>query len=100
MYVYIFVTWATTVCLIYTPEARGPQAQGLRVYTVDPKTFIAINVTLSKISKRFNFVNNLVYKIKYHTEFKYTDITMHLILGLTHVVNDGRLVEPLDWFAL
>ena len=28
----IVVTWARVVCLIYTPEAQGPQAQGLRVY--------------------------------------------------------------------
>ena len=31
--VYLVVTpWARVVYLIYTPEARGPQAQGLRVY--------------------------------------------------------------------
>ena len=28
----IVIPWARVVCLIYTPEARGPQAQGLRVY--------------------------------------------------------------------
>ena len=28
----IVIPWAQVVCLIYTPEARGPQAQGLRVY--------------------------------------------------------------------
>ena len=28
----IVVTQARVVCLICTPEARGPQAQGLRVY--------------------------------------------------------------------
>ena len=29
---YIVVTWTRVVCLIYTPKAQGPQAQGLRVY--------------------------------------------------------------------
>ena len=33
-------------------------------------------------------------------EFKYTEITMHLMLGLTRVVNDSRLVERLNWLAL
>ena len=33
-------------------------------------------------------------------EFKYMEITMHLMLGLTHVVNGSCLVEPLDQFAL
>ena len=28
----IAVIWARVVCLICTPEAQGPQAQGLRVY--------------------------------------------------------------------
>ena len=28
----IVIPWAQVVCLIYTPEARGPQARGLRVY--------------------------------------------------------------------
>ena len=28
------------------------------------------------------------------------EITMHLTLDLTHVVNGSRLVEPLDWLAL
>ena len=28
----IVIPWARVVCLIYTPEARGPQARGLRVY--------------------------------------------------------------------
>ena len=28
----IVVTWARVFCLICTPEARGPQAQGMRVY--------------------------------------------------------------------
>ena len=35
MYLYthlIVIPWAQVVCLIYTPEARGPQARGLRVY--------------------------------------------------------------------
>ena len=58
------------------------------------------NVTQSKILKRFNFVNNLVYKIKY-TEFKFTEITRRCsLINLTRVVNGGRLVEPLDWLAL
>ena len=25
---------------------------------------------------------------------------MHLTLGLTHIVNGGHLVQPLDWLAL
>ena len=33
-------------------------------------------------------------------EFKYTEITMRLMLGLMCVVNDGCLVEPLNWLAL
>ena len=33
-------------------------------------------------------------------EFKYTKITMHLTLGLMHVVNGSHLVKPLDWLAL
>ena len=33
-------------------------------------------------------------------KFKYTEITMRLTLDLTCVVNDSRLVEPLDWLAL
>ena len=33
-------------------------------------------------------------------EFEYTEITMHLMLDLTHVVNGSCLVEPLDWLAL
>ena len=33
-------------------------------------------------------------------EFKYSEITMHLMLGLTRVVNDGRLVKPFDWLVL
>ena len=33
-------------------------------------------------------------------EFKYMEITMHLMLGLMRVVNDGHLVEPLNWLAL
>ena len=45
-------------------------------------------------------VNNLVYKIKSQTEFKYTEITMRLTLGLTHVVNDDGFVKHLDWLAL
>ena len=28
----IVVTWAPVVCLICTPDARGPQARGQRVY--------------------------------------------------------------------
>ena len=33
IYIYLIVIpWAQVVCLIYTPEARGPQARGLRVY--------------------------------------------------------------------
>ena len=28
----VVIPWARVVCLIYTPEARGPQARGLRVY--------------------------------------------------------------------
>ena len=28
----IVIPWARVVCLIYTPEARGLQARGLRVY--------------------------------------------------------------------
>ena len=28
----IVVTWARVICLICMPEARGPQAQGLRAY--------------------------------------------------------------------
>ena len=35
-----------------------------------------------------------------NTEFKYTEITMHLTLVLMCVVNDNRLVEPLDWLTL
>ena len=45
-------------------------------------------------------MNNLVYKIKLHMEFKYTEIIMRLMLGLMRVVNGGCLVEPLDWLAL
>ena len=33
-------------------------------------------------------------------EFKYMEITMRLTLDLTCVVNDHRLVKPLDWLAL
>ena len=33
-------------------------------------------------------------------ESKYMEIIMHLRLGLTHVVNGGCLVKPLDWLAL
>ena len=33
-------------------------------------------------------------------EFKCTEITMHLTLGLTPVVNGSHLVEPLDCLAL
>ena len=32
-------------------------------------------------------------------EFKVTEITMHLMLGLMHVVNGDRLVEPPDRFT-
>ena len=39
-------------------------------------------------------------KLTKNTEFKYTEITMHLTLGLMRVVNDGCLVEALDWLAL
>ena len=28
----IVVTWTRVFCLICTPESRGPQAQGMRVY--------------------------------------------------------------------
>ena len=28
----VVIPWARVVCLIYTLEARGPQARGLRVY--------------------------------------------------------------------
>ena len=28
---YIVVTWARVVCLIYTPKARGPQAEGVYI---------------------------------------------------------------------
>ena len=28
----IVIPWARVVCLIYTPDARGPQARGQRVY--------------------------------------------------------------------
>ena len=35
-----------------------------------------------------------------HTEFKYTEITMRLTLGLMGVVNGSCLVKPLDWLAL
>ena len=28
----IVVTWARVLCLIYMPQARGPQARGLRAY--------------------------------------------------------------------
>ena len=33
-------------------------------------------------------------------EFKYTEITMGLMLGLVCVANDGHLVKPLDWLSL
>ena len=33
-------------------------------------------------------------------EIKYTEITMHLTLGLMRVVNGSDPVEPLDWLAL
>ena len=33
-------------------------------------------------------------------EFKYMEITMHLTLGFTCVVNGSCLVKPLDWLAL
>ena len=58
--------------------------------TVDLETFVAINLTSSKISKRFNVINNLVYEIQY------TEITIRL----TGIVNGGHLVKPLDWLAL
>ena len=28
----VVIPWAQVVCHIYTPEARGPQVRGLRVY--------------------------------------------------------------------
>ena len=34
--------------------------------TVDLENFVVKSVTYSKISKTFNFVNNLVYEIKKH----------------------------------
>ena len=36
----------------------------------------------------------------HNLKFKYTEINMRLMLGLTRVVNDDRLIEPLDWLAL
>ena len=73
--------------------------------TVDLENFVVKNVMSNKISKRFNFVNNLVYKIKQHTEYKYTEITMHLTCVVMQVCCDAsvkgdRLVETLDWLAL
>ena len=33
-------------------------------------------------------------------EFKYAEITMHVTLGLMHVVNGSPLVEPLEWLSV
>ena len=33
-------------------------------------------------------------------EFKYMEISMHLMLVLMRVVNNGHLVKPLDWLTL
>ena len=50
-------------------------------YTVDLESFVVINVPYNKIMKRFNAINNLVYEI---TEFKCTEITVHLMPVKTH----------------
>ena len=43
----ILIPWARVVCLICTPEAQGPQAQGLRVYlSGKPRVDIVLQVDI------------------------------------------------------